>query len=37
MKESRIREKKIVSWLDSIKNDAKSVYLLGDIFDFTIV
>ena len=34
MKESRIREKKIVSWLDSIKNDAKSVYLLGDIFDF---
>ncbi len=34
MKESRIREKLIVSWLDSIKNDAKSIYLLGDIFDF---
>ena len=34
MKESRTREKQIVSWLDSIKNDAKSVYLLGDIFDF---
>tara|TARA_B000000532_G_scaffold244107_1_gene242456 strand:- start:2025 stop:2762 length:738 start_codon:yes stop_codon:yes gene_type:complete len=28
------REKKIVSWLDSIKKDAKSVYLIGDIFDF---
>ena len=34
IKESRIREKKIVSWLDEIKKDAKSVYLIGDIFDF---
>ena len=34
MEESRMREKKIVSWLDSIQNDAKSVYLIGDIFDF---
>ncbi len=32
--ESISREKKIISWLDSIKNDAKSIYLLGDIFDF---
>ncbi len=31
---SRIREKKIVMWLDSIKHDAHSIYLLGDIFDF---
>ncbi len=28
------REKRIVAWLDSIKNDAHSIYLLGDIFDF---
>lgn len=28
------REKKIVAWLGSIQNNAKAVYLLGDIFDF---
>ena len=28
------REKRIVAWLDQIKMDAHSVYLLGDIFDF---
>lgn len=28
------REKLFVRWLDSIKNDAKEIYLLGDIFDF---
>ena len=32
--ESRIREKKIISWLNSIEKDAKAIYLLGDIFDF---
>ena len=32
--ESLKREKKIISWLDEIKEDAKSIYLLGDIFDF---
>ena len=32
--ESLKREKKITSWLDKIKEDAKSIYLLGDIFDF---
>lgn len=31
---SLIREKKIVRWLDTIKNDAVGVFLLGDIFDF---
>lgn len=31
---SLIREKRIVAWLDSIKGDAHSIYLLGDIFDF---
>lgn len=28
------REKKIVRWLDSIKEDAGAVFLVGDIFDF---
>ena len=34
MGESRKREKIIISWLDSIKNQAESIYLIGDIFDF---
>lgn len=28
------REKKVVSWLNSIKDDAGQIFLLGDIFDF---
>ncbi len=28
------REKKLVRWLDSIKHDAHSIFLLGDLFDF---
>jgi len=28
------RERKIVRWLDSIKEDASDLYLLGDVFDF---
>lgn len=28
------REKKVVSWLESVAPDAKEIYLLGDIFDF---
>jgi UDP-2,3-diacylglucosamine hydrolase len=28
------RERQIVQWLDDIKDDAHSIYLLGDIFDF---
>ena len=28
------REKKVVEWMDSIKNDAKEIYLVGDLFDF---
>lgn len=31
---SLVREKKIVTWLDSIKSDAFEIYLVGDIFDF---
>ena len=33
-KESRIREKKFVKWLDIIKEDAEIIFLLGDLFDF---
>jgi len=28
------REKRIIRWLDSIKSEAHSIYLMGDIFDF---
>jgi UDP-2,3-diacylglucosamine hydrolase len=28
------REKKVVRWLNSVADDAKEIYLLGDIFDF---
>ena len=28
------REKKFVAWLDEIKQDAKAIFLLGDMFDF---
>ena len=31
---SRLREAKIVRWLDMIKTDAAEVFLMGDIFDF---
>ena len=32
--ESLDREKRITRWLDAIRKDAHSIYLLGDIFDF---
>jgi len=28
------REKKFVTWLDEIKEDAEAIFLLGDLFDF---
>ena len=28
------RERQIVRWLDSIKEDAEAIYLVGDVFDF---
>ncbi len=31
---SLVREKKVVRWLDSIKDTAQEIYLVGDIFDF---
>jgi UDP-2,3-diacylglucosamine hydrolase len=33
-KSSREREERIIRWLDQIKQDAKEIYLVGDIFDF---
>ena len=34
LKASLPREKKFVAWLDSIKEDAEVIFLLGDLFDF---
>lgn len=34
LKASQERERKIVSWLDSIKEEAQVIFLVGDIFDF---
>lgn len=34
LESSKARERRIVSWLDSIKEDAKALFLMGDIFDF---
>ena len=31
---SRAREKRIVEWLESIKKDAHTIFLMGDLFDF---
>lgn len=31
---SRQREAKVARWLDSIKNDAAELFLVGDVFDF---
>jgi len=31
---SRVREQKLVGWLDDIKQDAEVIFLLGDLFDF---
>jgi UDP-2,3-diacylglucosamine hydrolase len=31
---SLLREKKIVAWLESVKSQAHTIFLLGDIFDF---
>lgn len=32
--ESKIREKKIIQWLNSIEDEAAAIFLVGDIFDF---
>jgi UDP-2,3-diacylglucosamine hydrolase len=31
---SKVREKKIIRWLDSIQEEAAAIFLVGDIFDF---
>jgi UDP-2,3-diacylglucosamine hydrolase len=32
--ESRVREKRIIDWLESIRYDAEIIFLVGDLFDF---
>jgi len=32
-KKSIVREKRFVHWLDSVKQDAQAIFLLGDLFD----
>jgi len=32
--ESLVREKKFISWLDTVKKDAEAIFLVGDVFDF---
>ena len=34
MQPSLLREKRIVKFLDEIKNDASHIFILGDLFDF---
>ncbi len=34
MLSSRVREQKIIRWLDSIESRAAGIFLMGDIFDF---
>ncbi len=34
LKESHKKEKIIIQWLEEIKDSAKSIYLVGDVFDF---
>ena len=34
LESSHAREKKVIKWLDEISNDAHTIFLLGDIFDF---
>lgn len=33
-KESKVREQKFIQWLDEIKTDAHTLFLMGDLFDF---
>lgn len=34
LEESRVREKKIIRWIDFVRRDAQAIFLVGDIFDF---
>ncbi len=34
IKDSKAHEKRLIRFLDKIKDDAKTIYLLGDIFDY---
>lgn len=32
--QSRLRERAVVDWLDSVRHDASIIFLVGDVFDF---
>ena len=34
IKNPREHEMKLVRWLESVRNNAEKIYLMGDIFDF---
>jgi len=34
MEASRVREKKVVAWLEKVSKNASHIYLVGDVFDF---
>src|SRR5690554_3795187 len=34
LKESHIRERRVVRWMNEIKSDCAALFLVGDIFDF---
>lgn len=34
VKDTKAHEKRLVAWLDMVKNDATEIFLVGDIFDF---
>jgi len=33
-KESLERERRVVAWLEEVRNDAEEIFILGDVFDF---
>ena len=33
-KQSKLRERKFISWLDAVREEAEIIFLLGDLFDF---
>ena len=34
MQKSKVRERKFIQWIESIRDDAEIIFLLGDLFDF---
>lgn len=34
VQKSKVRERKFIQWIESIRDDAEIIFLLGDLFDF---